>query len=404
VKITQVSTRCWPYTAGLEESLYSLSTEFALAGNDVTWLATNSSGEFSIPQFRLGKFPTNRKQNPFPSGTFQLNPNFRIQRLNAYLRIGPYHITNPIGFCSEKKSDVFHIHSIVDFPLWIATMKKMTTSKLFVTIHDVSPTVATSLEAIFWNPYSHLLIPKLLKKFERIIVLSLVQFEFLKEIGVDLNKVSVVPLCFDTQVRNVAEDLRINRDNTIAKYGINANDFLIISVGRIISIKRYDLVIRALSKIPKTITHNVKYLIVGADEGHLSQLKQLVKELNLTKIIIFVGQKSHTETLGLLKSADLFVLPSEVEAFNLTTIEAMRLSVPVLISTGAGVRYLIRHNENGLLFERNNLMDLTKVLHELLKDRSQLIRLSFKGKETAETSCSPEAVAKKHLEIYGKSS
>ncbi len=403
MKITQISTRYWPYAAGLEEFLYSLSKELSANGNDINVLTTNSSGEFSIPQIRLGRLPLNRITSPFPSGTTRINDNFKIQRLKAYVRFGPFHLTNVMKL-TKQKSDIVHVHALTDFLFWLPAIGRLSDSKFIITIHDVAPTVATDLEALFWKPYSQFFVPKLIKRFQQIIVPSLTQIEYLENVGINRKQISLIPLCFDPKIESIANDNENSIKSIRARYGVAPQEFLIISIGRLIATKRYDLVIYALNQIfQEKPLEQIKYIIVGSDEGELATLKKLSQRLKLTKKIIFTGIKSHIETLQLLKSADLFLMPSEIEAFNLATVEAMRLSIPVLISSGVGVRYLIRQDKNGIIFKKNDIADLTIKLLKIIDDPSKYQRMGIEGKKTAENVCSPKVVAEKHNELYRKS-
>lgn len=400
MKITQISTRAWPYHAGLEEFLYTLSKQLVSSGNDITLLATNSSGEYSAPQIRLGRLPINRKQESYPSGISQINDVFRIHRAKIYLRVGPFHLTESLWHQLAKDSDTLHLHSMTDLPFWFPIIQRAKNKKLVLTIHDVAPSVANKTEITFWEPYTKLLVPELLKKFHWIIVPSLAQIEFLKSKGCEHKRVSLIPLCYDEQVKKV-KDEGDNRQATRYRYGVEPDDFLIISVGRLIPVKRFDLLLRALSSVTKNPgLCPIRCLIIGPDEGSLTQLVRLSEQLGISNRVHFLGIRTHMETLRLIKAADLFVMPSADEAFNLSTVESMALSVPVLVSTGVGVSYLIRNNENGATFKRNDLEDLTEALSHLVKNRDRLRLLAFEGKKTADSCCSPEAVSKKYLEVY----
>ena len=74
-----------------------------------------------------------------------------------------------------------------------------------------------------------------------------------------------------------------------------------------------------------------KLWIVGPDElGHLSVLKKMAHEYGVEDSIEFKGPVSGSEKVKVLKSANLFVIPSFSEGFSVAILEAMACKVPVI--------------------------------------------------------------------------
>jgi glycosyltransferase involved in cell wall biosynthesis len=289
---------------------------------------------------------------------------------------------------------------MTDLPFWFPIINRAKNRNLVLTIHDVAPSVANKTEAAFWGPFTKFLLPEMVKKFRCVIVPSPSQSQFLKNKGCEISRVSLIPLCYDEQV-SLVESEGDTRRATRYRYGIEPDDFVIISVGRLIPVKRFDLLLRAFGSLSKNLEFcQIKCLIVGPDEGRLIQLIRLSEQLGISDKVHFLGKKTHLETLRLIKAADLFVMPSADEAFNLSTIESMALSLPVLVSSGVGASYLIKDSENGFKFERNDLESLKESLSYLVKNRHNLRLLALEGKKTAESFCSPRAVSEKYLEVY----
>ena len=397
MKITTITTRFWPYPAGLEVSLSKLCHELIASGHDITVLTTNSSGESSIPQIRLANPPMRKGTGSYPVGWQILRNNLRILRKRAYLRIGPFHIAGDLNFPPE--TEVFHMHSLTDPFLYLPLLLGKQTKPYVLTIHDVVPTVASSIEAIFWLPYGKIVLRQLLKKFSAVIIISPSHTEFLRKIGADRIRVFMVPLCFDKSIIEKVNGEDIN--SVRCAHGIGTHDFLIVSIGRLIPIKRYDMLMKAISVVLKrSIRDQIKCLIIGSDEGCLRDLEKTKETLALQKNVRFLGALNHVKTLQILKAADLFVMPSLAESFGLSTVEAMALSVPVLVSDGVAVSYLITPNSNGLIFKKNDINSLVSSLSFSTRERERLRDIGYAGRQTAYAFCSPEAVAKKHITIY----
>lgn len=60
------------------------------------------------------------------------------------------------------------------------------------------------------------------------------------------------------------------------------------------------------------------------------------------------------------KNVDIEIVSSKQEAFGKITVEAMMGQIPVIGSNSGGTKELIKHNQNGLLFESGNADDLAK--------------------------------------------
>ena len=88
--------------------------------------------------------------------------------------------------------------------------------------------------------------------------------------------------------------------------------------------------------------------IIG--DGPLSfYLKKLCTELNLESRVKFCGNLSYFETIGELKSADVFILNSKGENFPNVILEAMACRVPVICTDVGGGWGGVGHLKTGFL-------------------------------------------------------
>jgi glycosyltransferase involved in cell wall biosynthesis len=72
-------------------------------------------------------------------------------------------------------------------------------------------------------------------------------------------------------------------------------------------------------------------VVAGPDEnGHLQEIRNLVRNLELEEGVCFTGPVTGSLKNELLRSADLFVLPSYSEGFPMSLLEAMACAVPVV--------------------------------------------------------------------------
>ena len=94
-------------------------------------------------------------------------------------------------------------------------------------------------------------------------------------------------------------------------------------------------------------TNELLLVIAGPDEqGTLKALKEQVVRLGLEASVKFVGSVYGEEKWRMLRSADVFVLPSRSENFGIVVAEALACGVPVIATKGAPWSELLGEGSN----------------------------------------------------------
>lgn len=156
------------------------------------------------------------------------------------------------------------------------------------------------------------------------------EVEYVPGIGVDVEKI---------------RSTTVNRSSMRKEFGLNDDDYVILSVGQLSKRKNHEVIIKALSKIED---NNVKYLLCGFGELE-DYLKQLAKNLGVEDRIIFAGYRKNVYEI--LQIVDCFAFPSLQEGLPVSLMEAMAAGVPVVCSRIRGNVDLIVDGENGVLCE-----------------------------------------------------
>ena len=138
----------------------------------------------------------------------------------------------------------------------------------------------------------------------------------------------------------------------------------ICCVGRLSVEKRFDRVIRAVSKLDQS---KYQVLILG-DGPERHQLENLIKLNNLENNVYLLGNK--TNPYPYIKQSDLLVSSSERESYGLTILEAMILKTPVIATNTTGARFLLKEGKLGYIVQ-NDKCFLT-ILQKLVYDREML--------------------------------
>lgn len=158
----------------------------------------------------------------------------------------------------------------------------------------------------------------------------------------------------------------------------------ILTVGRLVPYKGHEFLIRAVHSLASQGV-NVHLSIVG--EGWFrGTLERLVQRLSLGDHVSFLGHIPNGPALwALYRQADVFVLPSLVEALGLVLLEAMANGTPVIASAVGGIPDVIRDGMNGLLVRPGSPDELKAAIARLLNDQKLQRQLIEAGLETART-------------------
>jgi glycosyltransferase involved in cell wall biosynthesis len=108
-----------------------------------------------------------------------------------------------------------------------------------------------------------------------------------------------------------------------------------LSIGRLDHIKGFDLMIKAMPKIP----YNWKYVIVGPDQQNYSiALKKIIFNLGLENRVIITGAlPNKLDVQNALNECSFLVVPSYYEAFGQVILEGFLAKKAIIISKGCRI-------------------------------------------------------------------
>jgi glycosyltransferase involved in cell wall biosynthesis len=145
-------------------------------------------------------------------------------------------------------------------------------------------------------------------------------------------------------VRPVVKDVSL-RAETRTDLGLQAEDKMVINVGRLVPEKAQRLLIDAAAIVRK-YRSDVRFFIAG--EGPLrDSLTRLIQKHGLEDVFCLLGNRS--DIAALLNAADLFVLYSETEGMPVSLMEAMSVGLPVIASELEGVAEIVNRPNVGTL-------------------------------------------------------
>lgn len=217
----------------------------------------------------------------------------------------------------------------------------------------------------------------------------LLNYQFYKAIDIivsvsDILKGKLVKKWFDLKDRMYTIYDIINPDivcslsiKDIKPYLIDKSKLTLLTVGRLVEPKGYDLLIDAAVEL---CTRKIKFIWYIIGEGpKRNSLEKEIKKHNLENNVILLGLKDNPYPY--MKVCDIYVQTSKYEGFGMSVAEAKILEKPI-ISTNYSVIYnIIENKKNGLIVEMNGISIANGIQYLLEYEEEKNILISNLQKE-----------------------
>jgi glycosyltransferase involved in cell wall biosynthesis len=138
--------------------------------------------------------------------------------------------------------------------------------------------------------------------------------------------------------------------------------------------------IEAASIIPG-VQDRIRFVIVGDGEC-LQELKDLAQQRGLGEIFQFAGFRFDTSQL--MKSFDIFALPSLSEGLSSAILEAMATSLPIVATEVGGIPELVKDGDNGLLVASRDPAALARAIQQLVDNPEESRQMGERGRKRME--------------------
>ena len=185
------------------------------------------------------------------------------------------------------------------------------------------------------------------------------------------------------------------------KLNIQPDDFVFVFVGRIVSDKGINELIKAFSElqIVENKPAGIKLLLVGGLENDLDPLNpETLAEINQNKDIISVGFQQDVRPFFAI--SDALVFPSYREGFPNVVMQAGAMGLPSIVSDINGCNEIIVEGENGLIIPSKNVEKLKEKMLTLAKDKNLYTKLKGNSRRMIENRYEQSVVWNALLEEY----
>lgn len=290
---------------------------------------------------------------------------FFIEHLPTYIEGGilkkiSFFIKNYIIFIKKVilgEFDIAHIHMSYKGSFYrkllIVLVLKLTKKKFIIHLHG------SEFEVFYKNSN------KIIKKLIRFTLRSCDSFIVLGENwkGIISNiepKTKIFVLKNSIRI----PDFKVNR---------NINKFNVLFLGVLIKRKGiYELIeaIRILSENNIITKYNLEFNIAGVGKEE-SDIKNLINKYNLDYCINMLGWIDGKQKEKLLKSSQLFVLPSYNEGLPMAILEAMSYGIPTVATNVGSIDEVVINNNNGYLIKPGEGEKISKCIEDIISNNDK---------------------------------
>lgn len=179
---------------------------------------------------------------------------------------------------------------------------------------------------------------------------------------------------------------------------VSANDKpnppVVTYVGKLEKWKGIDTLIKSFKIINQQVK-NVKFLVAGTGslEGALREVKLPIE---------LMGPVSYEEMSAIYQKSSVVILPSYMEGFPFTCVEALSCEVPVVATNVGDVKEIIVDKETGFLAEPGDFKEIASWTVEILKDEKLRQKLGQNGRAHVNRNFSYDTMMPKIMAEYEK--
>ena len=160
-------------------------------------------------------------------------------------------------------------------------------------------------------------------------------------------------------------------------------------------VKRVSDVVRIFERVNREVPSVLLMIGEGPERG---AARALARRLGVGERVRFLGQQEEAgEVTGM---AHVFLLPSELESFGLSALEAMSCGLPVVGSDAGGLPEVVKHAETGYLLPVGDVEGMAARTIEILKDDEHRREMGQAGRRRAQALFGADRVVSQYERLY----
>lgn len=174
--------------------------------------------------------------------------------------------------------------------------------------------------------------------------------------------------------------------------------FFCLHVGSLIPRKGQEISIRAIAFL-RDLIPDVHLVLIGSGPN-LQTLRKLVQDLGVEDNVIFTGKISDKDLKDAYNAANINLLPSTLESFGLTPMEALASGTISIVSKETGVSEYLRAYGIGYVLSSRDPAELAKAILHVYRNPEEANAKTKKAVDILEKNFSWPSYVRRLLEIY----
>jgi glycosyltransferase involved in cell wall biosynthesis len=368
MKILQVCPRFAPYRGGIESHVEAISKALAKMGIEIQIYTTDPTGRLS------------------PRETID---GLEIFRFHSY-SLGDLYLFSPMLLMALKhlnNVDVVHAHDYQDYCVLAAVQAKGAFNSPLVITPHYHPIGANMWRTVTKRIYTTGIGKYALRAADVVIAVSQYEKTMLSQsFSLDSKRIVHIPNGVNSKFRSLnTRDAKKKRN--------------VLYVGRLEKYKGVQFLIKAFKKLAEDFQDS--HLMIVGNGSYRKDLVTLAKALGIGGRVTFAGLVPENELINLYLTSNVFVMPSEYEAFSIALAEAMACGTPVIATKVGGMTELVRNSQSGFLMpyppDERYLADL---MAGVLSDPTNAEKMGEKGRQFALSNFNWSLIAEDLLKLY----
>lgn len=248
------------------------------------------------------------------------------------------------------------------------------------------------------NVFIKMIIKTYFSKASKAIVLGETLIDMFDDI-LPKEKIAIVPNCVDDAYFVKIDDFRKKIDNISKK-----KSYSILYLSNMIETKGYKDVLEAAVNLCK-VDGRINFLFAGKFNNEKDQIEfeRIVKENTLGQNIQYLGVVGGAEKLEILKSSDIFVLPTYYpnEGQPISILEAMASGMPIITTNHAGIKDVVKDNRNGIIVPVKDPEAIVFAIRKLLCSTDMMQRIAGQNRKVVLEKYCEDRYVRDLIEIFG---
>lgn len=172
-----------------------------------------------------------------------------------------------------------------------------------------------------------------------------------------------------------------------------------VTIGGMSKIKGYDILLEAVSLLTEEEKEASEFFAVGISDTYFGRkIVDRIQKLDLP--VIVCGEMDNQQVLDMLSVSDVLICPSRVETMSMAVTEALMMSIPVIVSGGAGIADYIEDGYSGFLFGSENSKELKEHISFCINNKSCLGHIAKEGRNVYLENFTLEKFERQLLNLY----